>query len=88
MDQKEHIIKLDGLEENAAILLLTQWSQTKDFEIKDAKAVVERLAYHPLAITQAGAYIKKADLRLSDFMKYYREKREEILKKYATALSV
>ena len=79
-DQSNHFIKLHGLEEDAAILLLTQRSQTKDFELKDAKEIVERPAYHPLAITQAGAYIKKVGLRLSDFLKHYREKREKILK--------
>ena len=80
LDQENHLIKLYGLEEKPAILLLTQQSQTKDFESKDAKEIVRRLAYHPLAITQAGAYIKKAELQLSDFMKHYREKKEKILK--------
>ena len=80
LGQSNHFIKLHGLEEDAAILLLTQRSQTKDFESKDAKEIVARLAYHPLAITQAGAYIKKVGLRLSDFMKHYKEKREKILK--------
>lgn len=41
---------------------------------------MERLAYHPLAITQAGAYIRKAELQLSDFMEHYKKKRERILK--------
>ena len=80
LDQKNHSIKLDRLEEDAAILLLTQQSQTTDVESKDIKEIVKRLAYHPLAIAQAGAYIKKANLQLSDFMKYYREKKDEILK--------
>ena len=80
LDQSNHFIELHGLEEDAAILLLARRSQTKDFDSEDAKEIVERLAYHPLAITQAGAYIKKVGLRLSDFMKHYKEKREKILK--------
>ena len=79
-NESSSAIKLHGLDRDDAILLLTQWGRTKDFELKDANEIVERLAYHPLAITQAGAYIKKAELQLSDFMKHYKKKREKILK--------
>ena len=79
LDQSNHFIKLHGLEESAAILLLSQQSQTNDFDIEDAKEIVERLGYHPLAITQAGAYIKRRGLQLCDFMKVYKKQREAIL---------
>ena len=79
LDQSNHFIKLHGLEESAAILLLSQQSQTNDFDIEDAKEIVERLGYHPLAITQAGAYIKRRGLPLCDFMKVYKKQREAIL---------
>ena len=59
LDQSNHFIKLHGLEEDAAILLLTQRSQTKDYESKDAKDIVERLAYHPLAIRRLEHTLKK-----------------------------
>ena len=52
-------IKLHGLEESVAVLLLCQRSQTKGFNDEDAKEIEERLGYHPLAIAQAGAYIKR-----------------------------
>ncbi len=80
LDGDSPAIQLHGLDRDDAILLLTQWGKTKDFEFKDANEIVERLAYHPLAITQAGAYIKRAELQLSDFMKHYKKKREKILK--------
>ena len=79
LDQSNHFIRLHGLEESAAILLLSQRSQTKDFNAGDAKEIVERLGYHPLAITQAGAYIKRRGLQLCDFMKVYKKQREAIL---------
>ena len=79
LDQSNHFIRLHGLEESAAILLLSQRSQTKDFNAEDAKEIVERLGYHPLAITQAGAYIKRRGLQLCDFMKVYKKQREAIL---------
>ena len=60
LDQRDHFIKLSSLEEEAAIRLLAQRSQTKDFDFRHAKEIVERLSYHPLAITQAGSYIKNA----------------------------
>ena len=74
-----HFFKLHGLEESAAILLLSQRSLTKDFNAEEAKEIVERLGYHPLAITQAGAYIKRRGLQLCDFMKVYKKQREAIL---------
>ncbi len=58
---------------------LTQRSQTKDFESEDGREIIERLAYHPLAITQAGAYIKKCGLQLGKFMKEYKKQRKAIL---------
>ena len=80
LGQSNHFIELHGLDEEAAILLLAQRSQTKDSNYRHAKEIVERLCYHPLAITQAGAYIKKRGLQLSDFMIYYKKQREAILK--------
>ena len=80
LGQSNHFIKLHGLDEGAAILLLAQQSQTKDSDYRHAKEIVERLCYHSLAITQAGAYIKKRGLQLFDFMMYYKKQREAILK--------
>lgn len=80
LDRGCQVIKLQGIDYDNAILLLTQRGEKRDFESKDANEIVERLAYHPLAIVQAGAYIEKAGLQLFDFKKIYEKKREEILK--------
>ena len=79
LDQSNHFIKLDDLEESVAILLLCQRSQTKDLGAEGVKEIVERLGYHPLAITQAGAYIKRRGLQLCDFTKVYKKQKEAIL---------
>ncbi|KAL9118732.1 MAG: hypothetical protein Q9187_004722 [Circinaria calcarea] len=73
-------IELPGLEEDAALDLLKKHSQTKDSSSDDARTIVRRLVCHPLAITQAGAYIRKQGIRLSDFMIHYNGRRENILK--------
>ena len=79
VDQIKSFNKLHGLEESATVLLLCQRSQTKGLNDEDAKEIVERLGYHPLAIAQAGAYIKRRGLQLCEFMKVYKEQREAIL---------
>lgn len=50
LDQMSNFVKLHGLEEGAAILLLSQRSLTKDLNHEDAKEIVGRLGDHPLAI--------------------------------------
>ena len=77
--QRNQFIELPGLEESAAVTLLVQESQTNDAISSDAKNIVERLGCHPLAITQAGAYIRKRKLRLSEFMDHYKRRKRIIL---------
>ena len=67
------------MEESAAVTLLIQESQTKDAVSFEAKKIVERLRYHPLAITQAGAYIRKRKLRLFEFIDHYKRRKKTIL---------
>ena len=40
---------------------------------------MERLGCHPLAITQAGAYIRKRKLQLCEFMDHYKRRKKIIL---------
>ena len=75
-NQSNHFIELFGLEESAAAALLIQQSQTNEGISLDAKNIVERLGCHPLAITQAGAYIRKRKLRLSEFMDHYKRRKK------------
>lgn len=79
-DKNTDFITLPGLEKDAAVLLLTQKSQTKDYNSEDAMRIVERLGYHPLAITQAGAYIWQRELQLCDFIEHHKNRKEVILK--------
>ena len=59
INQSNRFLQLSGLEESAAVTLFIQQSQTNKAISSDAKKIVERLGCHPLAITQAGAYIRK-----------------------------
>ena len=79
IDQSSHFLEVSGLEESAAVALLVQQSQTNEVISSDAKKIVERLGYHPLAISQAGAYIRKRKLPLSWFMDHYKHRRKIIL---------
>ena len=77
--QSNHFIELFGLKENAAVALFIQQSQSNEGISADGKKIVKRLGCHPLAITQAGSYIRKRKLRLGEFMDHYKRRRKIIL---------
>ncbi len=79
INQNSHFIKLFGLDESDAVALLIQQSQTKECIAIDSKTIVDRLGCHPLALTQAGAYIRKRKLRLSEFIDHYKRRKRIIL---------
>ena len=79
VNQNNHFIELFGLEEDAAVTLLIQQSQSNEGISEDAKKIVERLVCHPLAVTQAGAYIRKRKLRLCKFLDHYKRRKKIIL---------
>ena len=79
IEQSNRFIELFGLDESDVVALLIQQSQTKEGITADAKKIVERLGCHPLALTQAGAYIRKCKLRLSEFMNDYKRRKKIIL---------
>lgn len=81
VNQSNHLIELFGLEEDSAVALLIQKIQSNetDSEDGDVKNIVVRLMCHPLAITQAAAYIRKRTLRLCEFMDYYKRCKKIIL---------
>ena len=78
--QNANFIELPGLDEDAALTLLVQRNETDGSNLEHAKDIVQRLGYHPLAITQAGAYIRKRKLDLSQFMHHYSQRKDIILK--------
>ena len=79
VEHSSNHIELDGLEKEAALDLLIEQSETKEPDVEEAEKIVERLGYHPLAITQAGAYIRKRKIALCKFLDDYRRRRKTIL---------
>jgi tetratricopeptide (TPR) repeat protein len=80
LGQDDNFIELSGLENTAAVDLLEHHSQVKETNSKYGEEIVRRLGYHPLAITQAGTYIRKGGIPLGEFMDVYKQEKEEILK--------
>ncbi|KAI0011560.1 P-loop containing nucleoside triphosphate hydrolase protein [Xylariaceae sp. FL0662B] len=74
-------VHLSGMAESEAMeLLLKQVDTTKDETSRSAAAdIVRRLGYLPLAIDQAGAYIKAEDLSLTNFLSHYEQSSRDIL---------
>jgi hypothetical protein len=74
-------IELLGVHEPEALKLLFWHSMTKeiDNDIVHGKSIVRRLGYHPLAITQAGAYINKRGIGFKDFIDHYNRRSKLIL---------
>ena len=75
-------IQLKGLEEADAselLLLHSELSESETAAIEHATAIVDRLAYHPLAIAAAGAYINMRRLPLRKFLVEYNRQQEQIL---------
>jgi hypothetical protein len=79
LGQDANLIELSGLEDIAAVNLLEHHSQVKETNSKSGEEIVKRLGYHPLAITQAGTYIRKGGILLGEFMDIYKQEKEEIL---------
>jgi tetratricopeptide (TPR) repeat protein len=78
-------IELGGLLEEEALDLLWKTSRLREdrhteTDLNEAKRIVQKLANHPLAITQAGSYIRQQKIRVDRFMDHYDAKRDRILK--------
>jgi tetratricopeptide (TPR) repeat protein len=88
--KEENQIQLPGLLESEAVeLLLSQGKgrQTDDVTSRYAKLIVKRLGYHPLAIAQAGAYIKTRKLPLEEFLDHFQRRKAIILKETTPQMS-
>jgi tetratricopeptide (TPR) repeat protein len=74
-------IELLGLDEKYALELLFKQSMVKETDTRpnEGKLIVKRLGYHPLAIAQAGSYIKQQKIELHQFMDHYNRRREIVL---------
>ncbi|THV54036.1 hypothetical protein BGAL_0036g00170 [Botrytis galanthina] len=79
--ETDYDIELHGLPKDDACDLLIQQSRVRNAASRDdAHAIVDRLGYHALAITQAGSYIQSQKIALSQFMDKYNRQREAILR--------
>ncbi|KAF7890835.1 uncharacterized protein EAF01_010644 [Botrytis porri] len=79
--ERDHDIELHGLPKDDACDLLIKQSRVSNTASRDdAYAIVDRLGYHALAITQAGSYIQSQKIALSQFMDKYNRQREAILR--------
>ena len=79
-DASEEFIEVSGLEQKPAEDLLMRLSLRNAPEDKEmARQVVGKLCCHPLAITQAAAFIKKRKIPLSDFESHYQNSMRDIL---------
>lgn len=79
---KANRIELSGLDEDDALhLLLTQSEADKpdDDAVSHARAITERLGWHPLALTQASSYILQQQLHFFEFLTHYDRRRKAIL---------
>jgi hypothetical protein len=80
----ENHIPLDGLSQDEAIELLLKTinlaHQRDEQLIADARNVATLLHSHALALTQAGAYIKKGHCTLATYPKEYERQRKRLLK--------
>lgn len=74
-------IELHGLQEEDALELLCKMSvKTKeDYCMTHGESIVRRLGYHPLAIAQASAYIRKRKINFESFIDHYNRRRQLIL---------
>jgi tetratricopeptide (TPR) repeat protein len=79
LGQDDNLIELSGLADTAAVDLLEHHSQARETNGNFGEEIVERLGYHPLAITQAGTYIRKGGIPLGEFLDIYKQEKAEIL---------
>ena len=79
LGQDDNLIELSGLADTAAVDLLEHHSQARETDGNFGEEIVKRLGYHPLAITQAGTYIRKGGTPLREFMDIYKQEKAEIL---------
>ncbi|KAI9880980.1 MAG: hypothetical protein M1830_009474 [Pleopsidium flavum] len=75
-----HVICVSGMEEGECLqLLLLRPPPYTDHEIEEGGKIGQTLGYLPLAIDQAGAYIRARNLDLKDFNKHYGDRKEKVL---------
>lgn len=76
------VIDVLGMHDNEALDLLLKRSKltATDDNAKHGLSIIEMLGFHPLAIDQAGAYIRKRRLPLEQFVSIYKSCKDLIFK--------
>ena len=75
------VFEIDSMKEDESIdLLLHRTSNCPSYQNVDgARSVVQLLGYLPLAIDQAGAYIRARKISFSAFLDHFQNRREKVL---------
>ena len=78
-----HLMKLAPFTPEEALDYLDKLLPT--YFSEDKQTVTKLLGYHPLALTQAGGYIKYHPLKITiaDYIKLFQEKRKEVLQRHS-----
>ncbi|KAL9056761.1 MAG: hypothetical protein Q9162_002732 [Coniocarpon cinnabarinum] len=80
-DPMNEFVEVGGLETESAVQLFCKLiKRATDANHEQAQRIVQRLCYHPLAITQAASYVKKRKIPLDRFDEHYERSRQTILK--------
>jgi hypothetical protein len=81
LEHRENAIELLGLAQKDALKLLFKQTRVKktDTTRGHAELIVNRLGYHPLAIAEAGSYMRLRKIEFSQFMNHYNRQRKDIL---------
>jgi hypothetical protein len=79
--QRGHIVEVPELSEDVALDLLQKYVPSHDVgkHEDDAKSLLKRLTYLPLAIVQAASYINKNGISLSKYLLLLADQEEEVI---------
>ena len=73
-----HVIKVTGMSEDESLDLLLQQPTSEETEQQQGLTMAAMLRYLPLALDQAGAYIRTRCLPLHDFVSHYKKRKQKI----------
>ncbi|CZR70053.1 uncharacterized protein PAC_19954 [Phialocephala subalpina] len=75
-------IEVNGMHEPEALELLLRrtGSPTTPQNLEHGRLIVNRLGYLPLAIDQAGSYVRRQNVPLNRFINHYERRREHVLR--------
>ena len=80
--RKQHILGVPILDDGSASRLLTSLlaAESSASDIRLVRSFLKRLAYHPLAIVQAAAYITQRSMSVSEYVRLLDDREENVSK--------